>query len=130
MNPLTKNIHSIKDLFKAADHIHSIPTKLFDKAYGYFFFDVTLLFTNVPLNKTINIILQRINKEKLAKRYKRKSTLKMLIKGSCTKIAFLLNDKIYKQIHAVMMGWLLGPIFTNLIMTEIQRLVVDKLGLT
>ena len=95
LSSLTKNIHSIKDLFKAADHIHSITTKLFGKGYGYFLFYVTSLFTSVPLNKTINIILQRINKERSAKTNKRKSksTLRGLIKNSCIKTPFLFNDK-------------------------------------
>ena len=42
------------------------PTKLSDEGYHYFPFDVTLLFTNVPLNKTINIILHRICKKNLS----------------------------------------------------------------
>ena len=95
LSSLTKNIHSIKDLLKAADHICSITTKLFGKGYGYFLFDVSSLFTSVPLNKTINIILQRINKERPAKTNKRKSksTLRGLIKNSCIKTPFLFNDK-------------------------------------
>ena len=51
LNPLTKNFHSIKDSFEAVDRICSIPTDLFDEGYRYFSFDVTLLFTNFPLNK-------------------------------------------------------------------------------
>ena len=88
LSSLTKNIHSIKDLFKAADHIHSIATKLLGKGYGYFLFDVTSLFTSVPLNKTINIIY----KERPAKTNKRKSksTLRGLIKDSCIKTPFFI----------------------------------------
>ena len=52
LNPLTQNVHSVKDSFEAVDHICSIPTEFFDEGYRYFSFDVTLLFTNVPLNKT------------------------------------------------------------------------------
>ena len=75
LNPLTQNIYSIKDLFEAVERIRSIPTEPFDKGYRYFSFDVTLPFTNVPLNKTINIILHRIYKENLVKTNMRKSTL-------------------------------------------------------
>ena len=52
LNPLTQNVYSIKDSFEAVDHICSIPTELFNEGYHYFSFDVTSLFTNVPLNKT------------------------------------------------------------------------------
>ena len=68
--------------FEAVDRIRSVPTELFDEGYRYFSFDVTSLFTNIPLSKTINIILHRIYKENLVKANMRKSTLKKLIKDS------------------------------------------------
>ena len=45
--------------------IHKIPPERFHQGYQYFSFDVTSLFTKVPLNKTINIIMERIYKQKL-----------------------------------------------------------------
>ena len=109
------------------NRIRSIPTELFDEGYRYFSFDVTSLFTNVSSNKTITIILHRIYKENLLKPNMRKSTLKKLIKDSCIKIAFSFDGKIYKQIDGVSMGSSLGPVLANVIMTELERLVVDKL---
>ena len=90
-----------------------MPTELFDEGYRYFFFDVTSLFTNVPLNKTINIILHRIYKENLVKTNMTKSTLKKLIKDS-----FSFDGRIYKQIDGVSMGSSLGPVLANVILTE------------
>ena len=107
-----------------------MPTELFDEGYRYFSFDVTSLFTNVPLNKTINIILHRIYRENLVKTNMRKSTLKKLIKDSCTKTAFSFDGRIDKQIDGVSMGLSLGPVLDNVIMTEFERLVVDKDGLS
>ena len=109
LNPLTQNVYSVKDLFKAVDRIHSLPTELFDEGYCYLSFDVTSLFTNVPLNKTISTILHRIYKENLIKTNMRKSTLKKLIKNSCIKTAFSFDGKIYKRIGGVLMGSLLRP---------------------
>ena len=86
LNPLTQNVYSIKDSFKAVDRIRS---KLkFSTKVNAIFLDVTSLFTNVPLNKTINIILYKIYKENLIKPNMTKSTLKKMIKDSCTKTAF------------------------------------------
>ena len=93
LNLLTQNVYSIKDSFEVLDRIRSIPTELFDEGYRYFSFDVTSPFTNVPLNKTINIILHRMYKENLVKTNMRKSTLKKLIKDSCTKTAFSFDGK-------------------------------------
>ena len=124
---LTQNVYSIKDSFEAVDRIGSIPTELFDEGYRYFPFDVTSLFTNIPLNKTINIILHRQYKENLVKTNMRKSILKKLIKDSSTKTAFSFDGKIYKQIDGVSKGSSLGPVLANVIVTEFERLHVDKL---
>ena len=56
----------------------------------------------------------------------RRSTLKKLIKHSCTKNAFLFDDEIYKHIDGVSIGLLLEPVLANMIMTEFERLVLDK----
>ena len=79
-----------------------------------FLVDVTSLFTNVPLNKSINIILRRIYKENLVKTNMRKSILKKLIKGSCTKTAFSFDSS-------------LQLVLAKVIITEFEKLVVGKL---
>ena len=57
----------------------------------------------------------------------RKSILKKLIKDSSTKTAFSFDGKIYKQIDGVSKGSSLGPVLANVIVTEFERLHVDKL---
>ena len=109
------------------DRIRSIPPELFDEDYRYISFDVTSLFTNVPLNRTIKIILKRVYEEKLVKTNLKKNTLKKLIKDSCSKTAFMFNGKIYKQIDGVSMASSLGPVLANVIMTEFDKIVFDKL---
>ena len=125
--PLTQNVYSINDSFEAGDRLRSIPTVLFNEVYRHFPFDIISLFTNVPLNKTINITLYRIYKKNLVKTNVTKSTLKKLIKDSCTKTAVSFNGKIYKQANGVSMGSSLGPVLANVIMLEFERLVVEKL---
>ena len=98
-----------------------------DEGYRNFSFDVTSLFTNIPLNKAINIILHRIFRENLVKINMRKSTLKKLVKDSWTKTAYSFDGKISKQNDDASMGSSLGPVLANVIMTEFERLVVDKL---
>ena len=49
-------------------------------------------FTNAPLHKTINIILEQIYKEKLVNRKLRKNTLKKLIKIVVLKLHFPLME--------------------------------------
>ena len=64
LNPLTANEFSLKDSFDATTRIQNIPQDLFDKGYKFISFDVESLFTNVPLAKTINIVLNRVYDQK------------------------------------------------------------------
>lgn len=56
-------------MFDVGDRIDVIPTQFFDEGYRHISFYLTSLFTKVPLKETINIILHRIYKEKLVKKY-------------------------------------------------------------
>ena len=127
LNPLTQNGYTVKDSFEGAKMIHKIPPELFDGGYQYFSFGVTSIFTNVPLNKTINIILERIYKENLANAKLRKNALKKLIKGCCTKTAFSFNGIICKQKDEVSMGSSFGSVIANIITTELERAIVEPL---
>ena len=40
---------------------------MFEEGYQFVSFDIESLFTNVPLSKTINIILDRVYRQKLLK---------------------------------------------------------------
>ena len=75
--------------------------------------DVVCLFANVPLNRTIKLILKRVYEEKLSVKKLRKSTLKKLIKDTCMKTAFSCNNKVHKEIDGVSMGLALGPVLAN-----------------
>ena len=85
------------------------------------------LFTNVPLDKTIKVILDRTYKEKKISTSLKQRTLKKLIKDTCSKTAFMLDGVIYEQTDGVSMGASLGPVLANIIMTEMERCVVDEL---
>ena len=53
--------------------------------------------------------------------------MKKLLKDCCTKNDFSFNKTIYEQIDGVSMGSCLGPVLANIIMTELETVVVDKL---
>ena len=81
----------------------------------------------MPLKKTVNIILDRVYKQKLIKTTLKKSTLKKLILDTCQKTAFLYNNQIYEQTDGVSMGASLGPVLANIIMTELEKRIVSEL---
>ena len=103
------------------------PQALFQQGYHYYSLDVVSLFTNVPLNRTIKIILKTVYQEQLLATNLRKSTLKKLIKDTCMKTAFFYNNKVYKQIDGVSMGSSLGSVLANVIMRELEKIVVCDL---
>ena len=127
LHPLTLNDYHLKDSFAAADKINSIPKQLFQEGYKFVSFDVKSLFTNVPLDKTIKVILDRVYKDKVISTTLKKRTLKKLMKDTCSKTAFMCDGVIYEQIDGVSMGASLGPVLANIIMTELEKVVVDEL---
>ena len=44
-----------------------------------------------------------------------------------SKTAFSFNGKMYKQTDGVSMGGSLGPVSTNIIMTECEKVIVNQL---
>ena len=121
-NPLTSNEFTSKDSFDAAERIKRTPKELFDDGYAFVSFDVTSLFTNVPLERTINIVLDRIYNQHVVTSNSSKRSLRKLIKETCTKKAFSSDKKVYEKLDGVSMGSSLGPVLTNIIMTEIPPL--------
>ena len=125
--PLTLNDYSMKDSFQTVEELGKIDYSLLQNGYKLVSFDVVSLFTNVPLKRTINIIVNRIYNEKLIETKIKKHTLKKLILDCCTKTTFSFNDVLYDQIDGVCMGSALGPVLANIIMTELEKLVLPKL---
>ena len=112
---LTINNYTLKDSFDAANKIKSVPSEIFEYGYQFVSFDIESLFTNKPLNKTINIILDRIYWQKLLKTNLKKRTMKKLLLDSCTKKAFSYNV-IYQQCDEVSIGSSLAQVLLNIIL--------------
>ena len=126
INPLTEKDYVFQDSFFVAKKIREIPKELFKDGYRFVFFEVESLFASVPLSRTINIS-DRIYNQKLLTANFREITLKIFLKGCCTKNAFIFNNVIYEQINGISMGSFLGPKLANIIMTELEIKVVDCL---
>ena len=126
IKPLTTNQFTFDDSFDAARKINNIPKELFNCDYKYVSFDAVSLFTNLPLRKTVNIILKRVYTDKLIQTNLKKRSLKKLLLDACTKTSFIFNNKIYEQKDGVSMGSPLGPVLANVIMTELEEKVIRK----
>ena len=127
LQPLTLNEFTLKDTFDAANRIQAISPALFAEGYEFVSFDVESLFTNVPLQRTLKIIIDRIYNKKLVKTKLKKSTLRKLTRDTCTKTVFSCNNKLYEQTDGVSMGGSLGPVLANIIMTEFEHETINNL---
>ena len=105
----TANDHTIKDSFAFAADIVKQDASLYMVS-----FDVKSLFTNIPLDETIDLCVDKLfyRKKKVKGMLKRhcKQLLNIATKSSC----LLFNNTYYTQIDGVSMGSPLGPTLANL----------------
>ena len=91
--------------------------------------DVESLFSNVPINSTIEIILQHVYNNAITAPPKiPKEILKNMLE-LCTKEAPFLSPtgEIYRQIEGVAMGSPLGPTFANFYMGDLENKILPNL---
>ena len=63
-NALINNDDSVRNTFEAVNKIRSVSPELFEQGYCYYSVTVASLFTIVPSNRTIKIILKRVYEKK------------------------------------------------------------------
>ena len=80
-------------------------------------FDVTSLFTNIPVDETIEIIANRLFANSMYFEGFDRSEFTKLLSISVKNCHFIFNGKIYQQIDGVAMGSPLGPLFANIFMS-------------
>ena len=91
-------------------------------------FYVKSLFTLVPLEHTIDVIIKRIYEKHELTTVFTKTEMKKLL-TICTKnMHFSFNNDIYIQIDGDVMDSPLGPVIANVFMVELERVLVPKLN--
>ena len=78
-------------------------------------YDVTSLFTNIPLNETIDLAIDLIFQDNPGIKISR-GDLKELFRFATCQSHFLFDGNFYDQIDGVAMGSPLGPVLANLFM--------------
>ena len=125
LSPLGRSQHT---LLNSKEFVERIKAERIPSGYKIISFDVKSLFTNVPLDKTIQIILHKVYVEKKIKTLIPKPILKELLL-LCTKhLHFSFNGEIYIQIDGVAMGSPLGPLLANIFMISLEEKVLPKVS--
>ena len=77
-------------------------------------FDIKSLFTNVPLEETINICLDQLYNSDLIPPRIPKHVCRSLLSMSVQNVEFRFNNVMYRQTDGVEMGSPLGPVLANI----------------
>ena len=125
LKPLSELQYTIKDSKTFTKRLKKIRIP---RKYKMVSFDVVSLFTKVPLDETIDIIIKRIyDKKEINTDIPKKEMRELLY--LCTKNAhFTLNNKTYFQVDGVAMGSPLGPVLANIFMVELERNIIPALS--
>ena len=125
LKPLTRSEYSVES---SKDFVDMLGNKTLPPGFSLVSFDVVSLFTKVPLDFTINLILKKIYDERaIVTKITRQQMKKLLL--ICTKeMHFSFNGRMYQQIDGVAMGSPLGPVIANIFMSELEQTLVPTLS--
>ena len=116
---LSTNEYTISDVFNFAEDIKHL------KLDGNVFlvsYDVTALFTNVPLDETIHILADKALKDNwFNKTYNMNISKDELISVATKNQLFQFNGNLYEQVDGVAMGSPLGPLMANAFMCTVKE---------
>ena len=122
--PLTKSKYTINSTKEFIAYTKELKV---EEEYEMISFDVSNLFTNVPLELTIDLILKKVYGKKMIKTKLRKEELRELLELCTKEMHFTFDDKIYQQTDGVCMGSPLGPVLANVFMVHLEETIVPQL---
>ena len=124
LKPLCKNKYTINDTLYFADMIKRLPPLPDDEEYDSY--DVVSLFTNIPLDETIDYIIKSIYTHKKLPQICSKLVFRRLLEKITKDCTFQLCFKFYKQVDGCVMGGPLSVTLSDIYMSKMEDDVVEK----
>ena len=114
LKPLSCNQYKVTDTFEFVNEVQSLEMNRDDILVSY---DVTSLFTNVPLDETIQILADKaFNDDSFNKTHElnlSRDQLIELLNAATKNQLFQFNGNLYEQTDGVAMGSPLGPLLAS-----------------
>ena len=127
LQPFTSGPYTVKDSFSFVKEITSFHT---DSDCVMASFDVSSLFTNVPLNECVNICCDLLFKDSDLISFNEckftREQFHKLLNLAVKDNHFIFNGQLYEQIDGVAMGSPLGPSLTNIFMCSLEHKFLDN----
>ena len=121
IKPHTVNEHTVTDTFDFVSMLDGKDHRLFMASL-----DVESLFTNIPLNETIDIVTQRVYGDKQKVDGLSKDDFKRLLEISTKGSVFYFNGCYYRQKDGVAMGSPLGPDLANAFLAHHESIWLEE----
>ena len=122
LKPLSVNEHTVNDIFVFADELREMKIKDHEVLVSY---DVSSLFTNVPVDETIESIAERAFENDWFNREHDLNITKFdlieLLRIATKNQLFQFEGNLYEQVDGVAMGSPLGPLMANAFMCKIEK---------
>ena len=136
--PFRCSKYTLRDTFDFIKQLHGIKDN--GTEYRMISFDVTSLFTRVPLANTIDMILDRKygadhgcsqtkrKRENWCSKCQDREDLKELLNVATADTHFSFDGKYYRQHNGVAMGSPLAPILADIFMSDLEDKLIEQLG--
>ena len=115
LTPSTANEYTVIDSFHFAEEICQQHSNLHMASL-----DVDSLFTNIPLDETIDICVDNLYNDNENPPNTRKHDFRNLLNIATKESFFMFNNKYYKQVDGVAMGSPLGPALAKIFMCSFE----------
>ena len=116
--------HVVKDSFDFCRRLREWSTTNHVNTYMCSF-DVVSLFTNVPIEQTIQICLDTLYRSEVQSPNIDEDLLRKLLLKATRDVEFSFDDRMYRQVDGVAMGSPLGPVLANIFLGYCESLLPD-----
>ena len=123
LKPLLFSKYECKDSFEFVNFISNLEVNT--NTEHMVSFDVVSLFTNVPLNETIDLCCEIWKMNTEGQKFLSVFAFKELLLFATSNVNFLFNEEWYKQVDGVAMGSPLAPTLASIFLSSIE----DKINL-